>query len=175
MPAMRTADRKRSRLKRLHRRVKNGQPADERIRRFLKRKEDQGVTKEVSEEAARRDQEHQAKTRRVAGKWVQDTHVIASILNELEGKLAPAELHLGFQDTGAKEDAVATGIIAGRFAGANVEFELRVQPDGQVQISKTPIQGELVQVTLRQPAEISILTANRGEYEALILDMLGVD
>ena len=68
---------------------------------------------------------------------------------------------------------MASGIIAGRFAGENVEFELGVQPDGQVQISKTPIRGELVQVTLRQPAEISVLTANRGQYEALILDVLG--
>jgi hypothetical protein len=153
-----------------------GGPADERIKRFLKRQEDQEATKKaVSEEAARREQERQAKISRVVGKWVQDTHVIASILNELEGKLAPAGLNLGFQDTGAKEDAVATGIIAGRFASENIQFELRVQPDGQVQLSKTPIRGELVQVTLRQPAEISVLTAGREDYEALILDMLGVD
>ena len=150
-------------------------PADERIRRFLARQAEAAVAaeKERQEENAR-EQERKIKTDRIQKKWVADTHVINAILRELKSKMVPIEYDLNFQDVGPSHNGVAGGIIVGRFGGEDVHLALEVKDNGLIEPHE---KGSKVGFTriIATAAKISVLTANTGEYEALILDLLGVD
>ena len=105
----------------------------------------------------------------VLKKWTADTHLIAAILTELEQKLASADLRLAFQDAGAQDRAIAVGHITGVFSGKPVDLTLIVRPTGEIDPIEAGPKAAHLQMQFALPARISVLSAHKGEYEALIL------
>jgi hypothetical protein len=150
-------------------------PANERIKRYLDKR-----TKEAADKAAAREnlerleQERKATAERVLQKWKADTQVIVGILSDLQRELAPARAAFNFQDVGSGEKAIAIGHVIGELSGEHIDLTLSVDRDGNVQGAKgAPFAHS--KLRLISHATFSIFAANAGEYEALILDLLGVD
>jgi hypothetical protein len=138
-------------------------PANDRIKRFLeKRDQEAEITKQLNQQEKEREREYQDNIRRIRAKWGQDTQIIRAVLTDLMQKMAGVGSDLSLQDEGAGRNAIAAALITGRFDGKRVHFMLEVRADGTID----PKTGE---------APISVLTADRAAYEALILDLLGVE
>ena len=151
-------------------------PADERIRRFLEqRAEDRKAAEKANQLDKQHEKERSKKAERIKAKWSADTHIIAKILTDLKEKLAETGLQLKFQDTGSDGKAIAGGRIMGRFSGAAIDLTLKVYADGAIETYKSGPRLGPTNIDLVSQTPISVLTANKGEYEALILDALGVD
>ena len=151
-------------------------PADDRIKRFLqKRVENAAAQEKAKREFDALDQAQKKTAEIVLKKWTADTHLIAAILTELEQKLASADLRLAFQDAGAQDRAIAVGHITGVFSGKPVDLTLIVRPTGEIDPIEAGPKAAHLQMQFALPARISVLSAHKGEYEALILDLLGVD
>ena len=95
-----------------------GPSADERIKRFLKRRAQERAQAEVArQEHDEREQQHERIIERIKAKWTADVDLIAAILAELQAKLADEDLEVKFQDIGPSGDAIVRGLITGRFLG----------------------------------------------------------
>jgi hypothetical protein len=152
-------------------------PADERIKRFLKQRHDvQLASDQQNQLDEERQQERKRKTELIKAKWIADAQIIAEILTDLGEKLFDAGLSLVFQDTGPSDpETVASGLISGQFVGKPIELVLKVKSDGAIDVGEAASRGPVVNINFVLPAKIWVLTAHKGEYEALILDLLGVD
>jgi hypothetical protein len=151
-------------------------PADERIQRYLaQRAAERAAAQKVERQVEREGLERKELAERVLQKWRADIDVITSILRELTEKLAVERPQFGFSDGGPSGNAIATGIITGRFSGKNIDFALKVAHDGTIELSSGRLLGPDANLKLVSTTRISVLTANKGEYEAVILDLLGVD
>jgi hypothetical protein len=150
-------------------------PADERIQRYLAQRAEERAAAQKAERQEEKDGlERKELAQRVLQKWRADVGVITSILGELTEKLAVERPQLGFNDGGPNGNAIATGIITGRFSGKNIDFALKVAHDGSIELSSGRLLGAAAKRFV-STTRISVLTANKGEYEAVILDLLGVD
>ena len=150
-------------------------PADERIKRYLERRDKEAADKVMAEaETARLEEERRVRVARFLDKWSDDTHVITEVLVDLQKKLAAARARFYFQDVDEGEKEIARGRITGELDGEPLELTLIVGHDGTIQGGKS---SQLVHSGIRlvSPTTFPILTANAGEYEALILDLLGLD
>jgi hypothetical protein len=145
---------------------------DQRIENILRKKakEKQAAEQEKSQ-AERRSNEHQATAEHVRRKWTADAHIIAEILKDFEQKMSPLGLQLAFQDAGQKGDALAVGRIVGRVSGSDLQVMLNVDPNGEIHAFQGPKAGHIA-VQFTSPSKLSVLTADRAQYEALILDFI---
>ena len=85
-----------------------GPSADERIKRFLKRRAQERAQAEVArQEHDEREQQHEQIIERIKAKWTADVELIAAILAELQAKLADEDLEVRFQDIGPSGDGGA--------------------------------------------------------------------
>jgi Thioredoxin 2, N-terminal len=105
---------------------------------------------------------------RIVGKWKEDTRVIAAILQDLGEKLREAGFQANFQAAAPKSSAIASGVIVGQFEGQPLHVDLTVSGSGFVEIVRRG-------VDFSTPKKLDVLSANEGEYEALILDALGIE
>jgi hypothetical protein len=80
-------------------------------------------------------------------------------------------LRLTFQDAGQKGDALAVGRISGRISGSDLQVTLNVQPTGEIHAFQGPKVGH-ISTQFTSPSKLSVLTADRAQYEALILDFI---
>jgi hypothetical protein len=159
-----------------------GPSADERIKRFLKRRAQESALAEVASQEHRkrerqehdeREQQHEQIIERIKAKWTADVGLIAAILAELQAKLADEDLEVRFQDIGPSGDAIVRGLITGRFLGQPINVTLNVYADG-IELHAGPTGGYFTE-EFASTSKLSILNAGKGEYEALILDLLGID
>ena len=106
-----------------------GPSADERIKRFLKRRAQESALAEVARQEHRererqehdeREQQHEQIIERIKAKWTADVELIAAILAELQAKLADEDLEVRFQDIGPSGDAIVRGLVTGRFLGSRL-------------------------------------------------------
>ena len=81
--------------------------------------------------------------------------------------MSALELRLAFQDTGQKGDALAVGHISGRVSGSDLQVTLNVQPTGEIHTFQKPKTGH-ISSQFTSPSKLSVLTADRSQYEALI-------
>ena len=157
-----------------------GPSADERIKRFLKRRAQESALAEVASQEHRkrerqehdeREQQHEQIIERIKAKWTAD---VAVILAELQAKLADEDLEVRFQDIGPSGDAIVRGLITGRFLGQPINVTLNVYASG-IELHKAGQTGGYLNEEFASTSKLSILNAGKGEYEALILDLLGID
>ena len=80
---------------------------------------------------------------------------------------------LRFQDIGPSGDAIVRGLITGRFLGQPINVTLNVYADG-IELHKAGPTGGYFTEEFASTSKLSILNAGKGEYEALILDLLGI-
>ena len=160
-----------------------GPSADERIKRFLKRRAQESALAEVASQEHRkrerqehdeREQQHEQIFERIKAKWTADVGLIAAILAELQAKLADEDLEVKFQDIGPSGDAIVRGLITGRFLGQPINVTLNVYASG-IELHKAGPTGGYLNEEFASTSKLSILNAGKGEYEALILDLLGID
>jgi hypothetical protein len=153
-----------------------GPSADERIKRFLKRRaQERAQTEVVRQEHDEREQQHERIIERIKAKWTADADLIADILAELQAKLVDEELEVRFQDIGPSGEAIVRGLITGRFLGEPINLTLNGYASGAIELHKTGRRGAYLNLELASTSRFSVLNAHKGEYEALILDLLGVD
>jgi hypothetical protein len=141
---------------------------DDRIRKILETK-----AQEAKHEKEAEDQLKQhAETDRSRKKWAEDTHIIADILKDFEQKMAAMKLQLRFQDVGQQGTTIAVGRIFGRVSGRELQLTLNVQPSGEIHVFRGGPTVGAHQVQSTSPVAFSVLTANRAQYESLILDAI---
>ena len=145
---------------------------DQRIQKLLrntaKQKEADELEKKLVEE---QNNERQATAEHVRQKWVTDIHIIAEILKDFEQKMSALGLQLTFQDAGQKGDALAVGRITGRVSGSDLQVKLTVDPTGEIKAFQGPKPGH-IQAQFTSPSKLSVLVADRAQYEALILEFI---
>jgi hypothetical protein len=83
-------------------------------------------------------------------------------------------LEVRFQDIGPSGDAIVRGLITGRFLGEPINVTLNVYASG-IELHKAGPTGGYFNEEFASTSKLSILNAGKGEYEALILDLLGID
>ncbi len=85
--------------------------------------------------------------------------------------MSALELQLTFQDAGQRGDALAVGRITGRVSGSDLQVTLNVHATGEIHAFRGPKPGH-IQAQFTSPSKLSVLAANRAQYEALILDFI---
>ena len=75
---------------------------------------------------------------------------------------------------GPSGDAIVRGLITGRFLGEPTNVTLNVYASG-IELHKAGPTGGYFNEELASTSKLSIFNAGKGEYEALILDLLGID
>jgi len=85
--------------------------------------------------------------------------------------MSALELQLTFQDAGQRGDALAVGRITGRVSGNDLQVTLNVHPTGEIHAFQGPKPGH-IQAQFTSPTKLSVLAADRAQYEALILDFI---
>ena len=152
--------------------AKVSESTDQRIKRVLQKKATEAATAEKAKQRAdRQEYERQDVAERVQEKWTADTYVIVEILKDFEQKMSAIGVQLTFQDIGQRGDALAVGHIAGQVSGKDLQITLNVHPDGEIRAFQGPKAGH-IQAQYTSPSKISVLTADRAQYEALILDFI---
>jgi len=145
---------------------------DQRIQKLLQNKAKEQEADELEKKLAdERSNERRATAEHVRQKWVADTDIIAEILKDFEKKMSALGLRLTFQDAGQKGDALAVGRISGRISGSDLQVTLNVQPTGEIHAFQGPKVGH-ISTQFTSPSKLSVLTADRAQYEALILDFI---
>jgi hypothetical protein len=145
---------------------------DQRIQKLLRNKAKQNEADELQKKLADElNNERQATAEHVKQKWATDTHIIAEILKDFEQKMSRLGLQLTFQDAGQKGDALAVGGITGRVFGSDLQVTLNVYPNGEIRAFQGPKAGH-IQAQFTSPSRLSVLAADRAQYEALILDFI---
>jgi hypothetical protein len=102
-------------------------------------------------------------------KWDADTHVIASILREFCSKMTALNLELTFEERKPQGSALAVGYIGGSLAGHKFGMYLNIHPHGDLHVFQDGHPSSLFHV-VDCPTRFSILTADKRQYEALILE-----
>jgi len=145
---------------------------DQRIQKILRSKAKEKEADDLEKKLAKdRSNERQETAERVRQKWTADTYIIAEILKDFEQKMSALELQLTFQDTGQKGDALAVGHISGRVSASDLQVTLNVHPTGEIHAFQVPKTGH-ISSQFTSPSKLSVLTADRSQYEALILDFI---
>ena len=145
---------------------------DQRIQKILRSKAKEREADDLEKKLAKdQSNERQETAERVRQKWAADTHIIAEILKDFEQKLSALELQLVFQDVGQKGDALAVGRISGRISRSDLQVTLNVHPTGEIHAFQGPKAGH-ISSQFTSPSKLSVLTADRSQYEALILDFV---
>jgi len=145
---------------------------DQRIQKILRSKAKEKEADDLEKKLAKdQSNERQEMAERVTQKWMADTYVIAEILKDFEQKMSALELQLTFQDAGQKGDALAVGHISGRISGRDLQVTLNVHPNGEIHAFQGPKAGH-ISSQFTSPSKLSVLTADRSQYEALILDFI---
>ena len=145
---------------------------DQRIQKLLQNKAKEQEADELEKKLAdERSNERRATAEHVRQKWAADTDIIAEILKDFEKKMSALGLRLTFQDAGQKGDALAVGRISGRISGSDLQVTLNVQPTGEIHAFQGPKVGH-ISTQFTSPSKLSVLTADRAQYEALILDFI---
>jgi hypothetical protein len=145
---------------------------DQRIKNILQKKaKEKEAAEQAKKQVQERSNERQAIAENVRKKWSADTHIIAEILKDFEQKMSALGLQLAFQDEGQKGDALAGGRIFGRVSGSDLQVTLNVDPAGEIHAFQGPKAGHIA-VQFTSPSKLSVLTADRAQYEALILDFI---
>ena len=75
---------------------------------------------------------------------------------------------------GPSGDAIVRGLITGRFLGEPTNVTLNVYASG-IELHKAGPTGGYFNEELASTSKLSIFNAGEGEYEALMLDLLGID
>jgi hypothetical protein len=145
---------------------------DQRIQKILQNKAKEKEAADLEKKLAKdRSNKWQETAERVRQKWTADTFIIAEILKDFEQKMSALELRLTFQDTGQKGDALAVGHISGRVSGSDLQVTLNVHPTGEIHAFQGPKTGH-ISSQFTSPSKLSVFTADRSQYEALILDFI---
>ncbi len=145
---------------------------DQRIQKLLRNKAKQKEADELKTKLAEeQNNEQQATAQYVRQKWATDTHIIAEILKDFEQKMSALGLQLTFEDAGQKGDALAVGRITGRVSGSDLQVTLTVDPTGEIQAFQAPKPGH-IHAHFTSPSKLSVLVADRAQYEALILEFI---
>jgi hypothetical protein len=147
-------------------------PADERIKRFLENRAasaEAATAENVAQQ--KREGEMRDRTARIIGKWTEDSRLIVAILDELKTKLSDTGFYATFQARDAYRDAIATAIVVGQIDKRPFDLMLSLLPDGFINVSR----DDGSPTWFGTKTTVQVLTANRGEYEAIILDALGID
>ena len=146
---------------------------DQRIQRILQKKaEEEEAAQQLKKQADEQAKKQHATAKQVKKKWTADTQVIAEILEDFEQKLSPLDLQLKFQDAGQPASTIAAGRVVGRISGRELHIVLNIHPNGDIHaFSEGPKFGH-VHVQFASPLKLSALTADRDQYEALILDFI---
>ena len=145
---------------------------DQRIKRLLQRKAAEAETAEkAKQQADKQETERQKIAERVKEKWTADTYVIAEILRDFEQKMSAFGVQLTFQDEGEKGDSLARGRIVGRVSGNELQVALDVDPTGEIHAFQGPKAGH-IHAQFTSLSKLSVLAADRAQYEALILDFI---
>jgi hypothetical protein len=143
---------------------------DERTKSFAEKQHREVAAGEVLQTPAQDELSH-----RIRQKWAVDTHVIAAVLAELEQQLSLASLRLAFRDERPQGAALAVGRITGSLAGMPIDLLLIVHPDGEIYpLRRDPNAGD-DQIQSASSSKMSVLTADKDQYETLILDLMGVE
>jgi hypothetical protein len=147
-------------------------PADERIKRFLEKRA-ANAESAAAENAAqqRREAEKRETFARWVRKWTGDSRLIVAILEELKTKLSDTRFFANFQAKAPHLDAIATAVIVGSFDSRQIDLTLSVLYDGFIHILRN--EGDAISYGVK--TNVQVLTANKDEYEAIILDALGID
>ncbi len=145
---------------------------DQRIQKILRSKAKEKEADDLEKKLAKdRSNERQEMAERVRQKWAADTHIIAKILKDFEQKMSALGLQLIFQDACQKGDALAVGRITGRVSGNDLQVTLNVHATGEIHAFQGPKTGH-ISSQFTSPSKLSVLTADRSQYEALILDFI---
>jgi hypothetical protein len=145
---------------------------DQRIQKILRSKAKEKQADDLEKKLAKdRSNERQETADRVRQKWTADRYIIAEILKDFEQKMSALELQLTFQDTGQKGDELAVGHISGRVSASDLQVTLNVHPTGEIHAFQGPKTGH-ISSQFTSPSKLSVLTADRSQYEALILDFI---
>jgi len=145
---------------------------DQRIENILRKKaKEKEAAEQAKKQAEERSNQQQAIAERVRKKWTADTHIIAEILKNFEQKMSPLGLQLAFQEESQKGDALVGGRIFGRVSGGDLQVTLNVDHTGEMHAFQRPKAGH-VALQFTSPSKLSVLTADRAQYEALILDFI---
>ena len=145
---------------------------DQRIQKLLWNKAKEKEADELEKKRAeQQNNERRATAELVRQKWAADTHIITEILKDFEQKMSALGLQLIFQDAGQKGDALAVGRITGRVSGNDLQVTLNVHPTGEIHAFQGPKPGH-IQAQFTSPTKLSVLAADRAQYEALILDFI---
>ena len=145
---------------------------DQRIQKILRSKAKEKEADDLEKKLATdQSNEREATAERVRQKWAADTHIIAEILKDFEQKMTALGLELVFQDAGQKGDVLAVGRIGGRISGRDLKVTLDVYPTGEINAFQGPLAGHVAS-QFTSPSKLSVLTADRSQYEALILDFI---
>jgi hypothetical protein len=148
---------------------------DQRIKNILrKRAKEEDAAKLEKRQAEERSNERKTTADHVRRKWTTDTKIIAEVLRDFEQKMSALELQLIFEDEDQKGDAIAGGRIFGHVTGQELQVTLTVDPTGEVRAFQGPKTGHIA-VQFASPSKLSVLTADRAQYESLILDFIERD
>jgi hypothetical protein len=72
---------------------------------------------------------------------------------------------------GPKGRRACVGRITGRVSGSDLQVTLNVRPTGEIQAFQGPKPGH-IQAQFTSPSKLSVLVADRAQYEALILEFI---
>ena len=146
---------------------------DERIRDILRIWTQNQQADREKKRAQEQTEQQQQLVARIREKWRSDTHLIAAILKDFEQKLAELQVQLVFQDrASAHGETIAVGSIAGHVTGNDLQLTLNVHPNGHMLVFKEGAKIDHMQIPLLSPKTVSVLTADRDQYENLILDYI---
>jgi hypothetical protein len=137
---------------------------DDRIKQILKAKAQETNAAERCKDQLTKHIEIMQQLRK---KWAKDTHIIADILRDFEQKMVDIKVQLQFQDVGQQGTTIAVGRIFGHVSGRELQLTLNVHPNGEIHVFRAGAGTHHVQFT-------SVLTADRAQYESLILDEIEV-
>jgi hypothetical protein len=148
---------------------------NQRIKNILRKRAKEGdAAEQEKRQAEERINEQKTTADRVRRKWSADTKIMAEILTDFEQKMLPLGLKLMFEDEGQKGDSIAGGRIFGHVTEQELQVTLTVDPTGEVRAFQGPKAGHIA-VQFASPSKLSVLTADRVQYESLILDFIERD
>ncbi len=113
--------------------------------------------------------------RSVQEKWALDVPLIATVLAEMERQLSLASLRLSFRQEGPKPPLVGVGKIFGTLAGMPVDLILNVLPTGEISVDRIQPLDSASDDSSHVLPTISVLEADKSQYERLIASLIGIE
>ena len=146
---------------------------DERIQNILRKNAEKlAATKQEKNRAEELAKSRQTTAAAATKKWAADTHVIEAILKDFEQKMSGIDLHLTFQSAGQQGSESAVGRIIGSVSGKEIEITLNVHPNGEIHTFASGPKHPNIQIEFVSPPAFSVLSADKAQYEAVILDYI---